>query len=66
MNNAFFGKNIENVKKHSDVKLATTEARSNYSVSEPNYHTAKCFSQNLLSLEMKRIRMLMNKPGMIM
>ena len=40
-----------NVRKHRDTKLVTMEARSNYSVSEPNYHTAKYFSENLLPIE---------------
>ena len=43
MNNAGFGKTMGNVRKHKDIKLATTEARRNYLVSEPNYHTRKCF-----------------------
>ena len=41
MNNAAFGKTIKNVRKHRDIKLVTTEARRNYLVSEPNYHTKK-------------------------
>ena len=32
---------MENVRKHRDIKLVTTEARTNYLVSEPNYNTAK-------------------------
>ena len=43
MNNAAFGKTIKNVRKHRDIKLVTTEARRNYLVSEPNYHTKKKF-----------------------
>ena len=54
MNNAVFRKTMKNVRKHRDIKLVTTEARRNYLVSEPNYHTAKCFSENLLSIEMKK------------
>ena len=38
-NNAVFGKTIENVRKHRNIKLATTRARTNYLVSERNYHT---------------------------
>ena len=41
MNNAVFGKNMENVRKRRDFKLVTTERRRNYLVSEPNYHTTR-------------------------
>ena len=37
-----------------DIKLVTTERRSNYLVSEPNYHTTKFFTENLLAIEMKK------------
>ena len=43
MNIAVFEKTMENVRKHRDVKLVTTEKRRNYLVSEPNYHTKKNF-----------------------
>ena len=56
MNNAIFGKTMENVRKHRDTKLATTERRRNYLVSEPNYHTTKFFTENLLAIEMKSNR----------
>ena len=39
MNNAVFEKAMENVRKHRNIKLVTTERRRNYLVSEPNYHT---------------------------
>ena len=38
-----FGKTLENVRNHRDITLATTEARKNYLVSEPNYYTTKKF-----------------------
>ena len=47
MNNAVFGKAIENFRKHRDSKLVTTERRKNCFVSEPNYYTAKFFTENL-------------------
>ena len=52
MNNAVFGKIMENVRKHRDIKLVITERGRNYLVSEPNYHTTKFFTENLLAIEM--------------
>ena len=53
---------MENVRKHRDIKLVTTDKRRNQLVSEPNYHTAKHFSENVLAIEMKKIKVKMNKP----
>ena len=62
MSNAFFKKTVKNVRKHRDIKLLTTETKTNYLLSEPDYHTTKCFSQNLLTREMKKKKQLfMNK-----
>ena len=41
MNNSVFGKTMENVRNHRDIKLVTTEERRIKLVSEPNYHTTK-------------------------
>ena len=54
MNNSVFGKTMENVRNHRDIKLVTTNERRNKLVSESNYHTTKHFSQNLLAIEMER------------
>ena len=62
MNNAVFGKTMENVRKHRDIKLVTIERRKDYLVSEPNYHTTKLFTENLLALGMEKTEILMNKP----
>ena len=62
MNNAVFGKTMENVRKHRDIKLVTTDERRNRLVSEPNYHTTKWFSEKLLAIEMKKAKVKMNKP----
>ena len=56
MYNAVFGKTVENLKKHRDIKLVTIESRRNYLVSELNYHT-KFFTENLLATEMKKTQM---------
>ena len=62
MNNAVFGKTMENMRKHRDIKLVTTDKRRNQLVAEPNYHTTKWFSENLLAIEMKKTKVKMNKP----
>ena len=63
INNAVFGKTLENVRKHRAIKLVTTEERRNYLVSEPNYHTTKIFTEHLLAIEKKRRKeILLNKP----
>ena len=45
---------MENVRKHKGIKPVTTERRRNYLVLEPNYHTTKFFTENLLAIEMKK------------
>ena len=62
INNSVFGKTMENVRKHRDIKLVTTEKRRLKLVSEPNYHTTKHFSENLIAIEMKKTKIKMNKP----
>ena len=61
MNNAVFGKTMENVRKHRDIKLVTTDKRRNPLSSEPNYHTTNYFSENLTAMEMKKTKVKMNK-----
>ena len=61
MNNLVFGKTMENVRKHRDIKLVTTDKRRNQLASEPNYHTTKYFSENLMAIEMKKTKVKMNK-----
>ena len=62
MNNAAFGKTMENVRELKDIKLVTTDRRRHQLVSEPNCHTTKWFSENLLAIEMKKTKVKMNKP----
>ena len=60
LNNSVFGKTMENVRKHRDIKLDTKDEKRNKFVSEPNDHT-KHFSENLLAIEMKNTKVKMNK-----
>ena len=62
MNNAVFGKTIENLRKHRDIKLVTADKRRNKLASKPNYHTTKYFSEILMAIEMKKIKVKVNKP----
>ena len=62
MNNAVFGKAIQNFRKHRDIKLVTTDKRRNQLASEPNYHTTKYFSENLMAVEIKKSKVKLYKP----
>ena len=62
MNNSVFEKTRENVRKHRKIRLATTETRRTYLVSEPNCCTTKIFSEDLIVIEMRKNQILMNKP----
>ena len=62
MNNSVFGKTMENMRKHRDIKVVTTEERRIKLVSEPNYHATKHFSDNSLEIEMKKTKVKMNNP----
>ena len=51
-----------NLRKHRDIKLVTTNKERKKIVSEPNYHTTKWFSENLIAIEMNKTKLKMNKP----
>ena len=61
MNNAVFGKTMENIRKLRDIKLVTTDKRRNKLVSEPNYHTMNYISEYLSIIEMNKTKVKMNK-----
>ena len=62
MNNAVFGKTMENVRSYKHIKLVITDKRKNKLISEPNYHTFRYFSKYLMAIEMKKTKVKMNKP----
>ena len=62
MNNSVFGKTMENVRNHRDIKLIVTNGRRKKLVSEPNFHTSKQFSEELMAIEMRKTKVTMNKP----
>ena len=61
MNNSVFGKTMENVRKHRDIKLVTSDKRRSILASEPNYHSTKYISKDLLIMETKKVEVKMNK-----
>ena len=61
MNNAVFEKTIENVGKQRNIKTFSNGKEKNYLLSEPNYHTTKFFTENLLAIEMRKTQILRNK-----
>ena len=61
MNNAFFGKTLEIVRHHKDIKLVTKDKRRNQLDPERNYHTTIYFSKKLMAIEMKKAKVKMNK-----
>ena len=61
MNNAVFGKTVENVRNHRYIKLLTTDKRRSILASEPNYHLSKRISNDLMIIEMRKVEVKMNK-----
>ena len=57
-NKAAFGETMENMREQIDIIFVKIEKRRNYLMSEPNYYTAKNFTQNLLAIELKKRRYL--------
>ena len=62
MNNVVFGKTMENIRKHRDIKLVTTDKKRSKLVSEPNYHAMNYISEDLSIIEMNKTKVKMNKP----
>ena len=62
MNNFAFGKTMENVRYHRDIKLVTSTKQRNKFALEPNYHSSKYISEDMLIMEMKKTELKINKP----
>ena len=62
MNNSVFGKTMENIRKHEDIKLVTTDKKRIKLVLEPNYHAINLISEDLSIIETKKTKLKMNKP----
>ena len=62
MNNSVFGNTRENVRNDKDIRVVTTDKQRSILASEPNYHSTKYISKDLLIMEMKKTEVKMNKP----
>ena len=49
---------MNGVRNHRDIKLVKTERSRNHLVSEPNYHNTKYFTENLLGIEIEKLKYL--------
>ena len=62
MNNSVIGKTMENIRKHRNIKLVTTEEKYLNTVMKPNFKSGVLFGENLMGCEMGKIKVVMNKP----
>ena len=62
MNNAVFGKTVENIRKHRDIKLVNNEEAYLKAVMKPNFKSGTLFGPNLMGCKMGKIKVVMNKP----
>ena len=62
MNNSVFGKTMENIRNRVNVKLVNSEEKARKLIAKPNYRSCKIFSENLISIHMKKTSLIMNKP----
>ena len=61
MNDAVFGKTMENVRKHRDIKLVTNKKKRCKLASKPNCRTTKWFLEEFVAMEIKKTKVKMNK-----
>ena len=62
MNNSVFGKTMENIRNRVNVELVNTEEKLRKLIAKPNFRSRKIFSENLVSVHMKKTSLTMNKP----
>ena len=63
MNNSVFGKTMENIRKHRNIKLVTNREAYLKAVMKPNFKSGTLFGENLMGCEMGKIKVVMNKPA---
>ena len=61
MNNSVFGKTMENIRKHRDIKLVNNKEDYLKQVMKPNFKGGVLMGENLMSCEMGKVKVKMNK-----
>ena len=62
MNNAVFGKTMDNIRKHRNIRLLMNRESYLKTVMKPNFKSGVLFGENLKGCEMGKIKVVMNKP----
>ena len=63
MNNSVFGKTMENIRNRVNIKLVNTKEQLRKLTAKPNFKgPPKIFSENLVSVHMKKTSLTMDKP----
>ena len=62
MNNSVFGKTMENLRNRVDIQLVTNKEKAKKLFAKPNYESRTIFSEYLIAVHMKKVRLKLNKP----
>ena len=62
MNNSVFGKTMENIKRHRDIRLVNNKEDYLKQVMKPNFNGGTLIREDLISCEMGKVKIKMNKP----
>ena len=62
MNNSVFGKTMENIRKHRNIKLINNEEEYLRNVKKPNFKSGTLLGSDLMGCEMGKVKVVMNKP----
>ena len=62
MNNSVFGKTMENIRNRVDIKLVNNKKPAEKLSAKPNFKHCNIFSDNLVSIHMKKTKLTFNKP----
>lgn len=60
--NSFFGKSIEQKRKHRDIRMALTEGQIRRWLKQPHYKTFNIIDKNKVIVEMRKSSVYLNKP----